>query len=428
MKIKTVPMRYEDVLALSEEKRVIPKRPNLFFRTLVKVLSEINLKNVHFKCEKIGMDKLGKHEPCIILMNHSCFTDLMIASKIFYPRPLSIVCTSDGFVGKKWLMRNLGCIPTAKFVTDYALVRDMIRAVSDLKSSILMYPEASYSFDGTATPLPDSVAKCLKFLNVPVIFVRTYGAFQRDPLYNNLQLRNVDISATVEYLLSPEQLAEMPANEINALLKECFSFDNFQWQKDHQIQIREPFRADCLNRVLYKCPHCMAEGRMLGKGTTISCIKCGKTYELTEHGYLKALDGESKFTHIPDWYRWERECVRKELENNTYRLDIPVEIRVLKGTKAIYEVGSGNLVHDCSGFHLTGCDGALDYRHKPVNSYSLYSDFYWYEIGDMICIGKADMLYYCFPKVKGDIVAKARLAAEELYKLSRDARKKAITY
>ena len=37
----------------------------------------------------------------------------------------------------------------------------------------------------------------------------------------------------------------------------------------------------------------------------------------------------------------------------------------------------------------------------------------------MICIGDNKTLYYCFPKGAGDIVAKTRLAAEELYKLDR---------
>ena len=36
----------------------------------------------------------------------------------------------------------------------------------------------------------------------------------------------------------------------------------------------------------------------------------------------------------------------------------------------------------------------------------------------MICIGNHDALYYCFPK-DGDVVAKTRLAAEELYKLKK---------
>ena len=95
-----------------------------------------------------------KNLPCLILMNHSSFLDLEIVSRIFYPRPYCIVCTSDGFVGKSWLMRQLGCIPTQKFVSDVSLISDMDYALHSLKTSVLMYPEASYSFDGTATPLP----------------------------------------------------------------------------------------------------------------------------------------------------------------------------------------------------------------------------------------------------------------------------------
>ena len=44
--------------------------------------------------------------------------DTKIASKIFYPKPFNIVCTKDAIVGKKWLMRQLGCVTTTKFVND----------------------------------------------------------------------------------------------------------------------------------------------------------------------------------------------------------------------------------------------------------------------------------------------------------------------
>ena len=150
------------------------------------------------------MENLSADEPALFLMNHSSFIDLKIAGTILYPRPFNIICTSDGFVGKNGLMRALGCIPTKKFMTDVTLVRDMAYAVRELKDSILMYPEASYTFDGTATPLPDSLGKLLKLLMVPVVMIRTEGAFLRDPLYNMLQLRNVKVSAKMQYVLSPE--------------------------------------------------------------------------------------------------------------------------------------------------------------------------------------------------------------------------------
>ena len=419
MKIKVTDKSYEEVMALPREEHRKPLKPSIFFRTLLKLLSSADLKATNFHCRSIGMERLGADEPCLILMNHSSFIDLKIASTILYPRPFNIVCTSDGFVGKEWLMRHLGCIPTQKFVSDLGLVRDMVYTVKELHSSVLMYPEASYSFDGTATPLPESIGKCVKMLGVPLVMIRTYGAFARDPLYNGLQLRKVDVSADMEYLLSPQEIAKASTAEINALLAERFSFDNFRDQQEQQIRITEPFRADGLNRVLYKCPHCGNEGAMTGKGTTLTCNSCGKTYLLTETGFLEAQEGETEFSHIPDWYRWERSCVRQELLDGSYRLDIPVRICMLVDSRSIYRVGEGRLIHTREGFHLSGCEGRLDYRQKPTSSYSLYSDYFWYELGDMICIGNSKALYYCFPTGQQDVVAKTRLAAEELYKLTK---------
>ena len=84
--------------------------------------------------------------------------------------------------------------------------------------------------------------------------------------------------------------------------------------------------------------------------------------------------------------------------------------------KAIYQVGEGHLTHDRSGFRLTGCDGRLNYTQKPQACYGLYADYYWYEIADTICIGDNEHLYYCFPRGNA-MVAKTRLAVEEMYKL-----------
>ena len=424
MKLKTISKSYDEVVAMPKPKHRKPIRPNMFFRTLLRVVSVPDLKATDFTCEKIGMEKLGKKEPCLYLMNHCSFIDLEIAATILYPRPFNIICTSDGFVGKDWLMHTIGCIPTNKFTSDLHLLRDMSHAVKKLGNSILMYPEASYSFDGTSTPLPETLGGCLKLLGVPVVMIRTFGSFSRNPLYNNLKRRKVKVSAEMEYILSPEDIKEKSVDELNAILKENFTFDYWSWQKENGIKITEDFRAEGLNRVLYKCPHCMAEGKMRSEGISIVCDGCGKTYDLTEDGTLEAKDGEAAFTHIPDWYAWERECVKKEIMNDEYRLQVPVDICVLMDTKHVYRVGEGELTHTKDGFRLTGCDGKLEYKQGGLSSYSLYSDFYWYEIGDVICIGDSKMLYYCFPKCEGDFVAKTRLAAEEIYKIAKAKRKR----
>ncbi len=419
MKIKVKDIPYEQLLQLPAAKHVPPKKPAMFFRALLKLASAPELKAVDFACERVGMERLGKDESALFLMNHSSFIDLKIASTILYPRPFNIVCTSDGFVGKEGLMRAIGCIPTRKFMTDTTLVRDMLYALDSLKSSVLMYPEASYSFDGTATPLPESLGKCLKLLRVPVVMVHTFGAFARDPLYNGLQLRKTRVTARMEYLLSPEEIKEKTPAELNEILRRCFTFDNFRWQQENHVLITEPFRADGLSRVLYKCPCCGREGAMNGSGVKLSCSACLAEWELTKLGELRRTNGDGGFPHVPDWYAWERDCVREELCSGAYALDISVDICMQIDMKCIYRVGSGRLTHDLDGFHLTGCDGKLDVRQSATASYGLYSDYFWYELGDMICIGDRRALYYCFPRIPGDIVAKTRLAAEELYKLKK---------
>ncbi len=420
MKIKIKAKPYDEVIKLKRPEPKPPKKPNILFSSVIRLLSIFGLWGLGFTYTETDMEKAGDG-PCLILMNHSSFIDLQIVSKIFYPKPYCIVCTSDGFVGKEWLMRALGCIPTKKFVTDVSLLGSMSAAVKN-GASVLMYPEASYTFDGTSGTLPRRLGIIFKKLGVPVVTVITKGAFSHDPLYNCLQKRKVKVSAEVKCLYSADEIKELSVDELDRRLDEAFTFDGFAWQQKNKVKIDVPFRADGLNRILYKCPHCESEGKTVGKGTTLTCTVCGKVYELDEYGAIAATDGDSAFTHIPDWYAYERECVRKEIEDGSYSLDTEVDICMMVDYKAIYKVGSGRLTHNADGFTLTGCDGKLNYTHSPLASYSLYSDYYWYERGDIICIGNSDCLYYCFPKC-GDVVAKTRLAAEELYKITRAKRR-----
>lgn len=419
MKIRTRTLSYERVMALPRPEHRNPLRPPMFFRTLIRALSIPTLLNTKFSWKGERMELVGD-QPCLILMNHSSFTDLKVAYAIFYPKPFTIVATTDSCVGKNWLMRLIGSIPTQKFVTDMTLIRDMRYSLETLKTSVLMFPEAGYSLDGRATVLPRHLGVLLKRLKVPVVTVTTWGAYARDPLYNGLQIRRVKVSAEVKCVLTPEEIKEKSLEELDEIVQSAFRFDQFAWQRDNRVRIDEPFRADGLHRMLYKCPACRAEGEMEGKGVHLTCHHCGKQYELEPYGTLRALSGKTEFNHIPDWFDWQREQVRQEILDGTYCLDTDVDIGMMVDHKALYMVGQGRLRHDKDGFILTGCDGKLRYEQDPLASHSLNVDYFWYEIGDVISIGNRDALYYCFPKQK-DVVTRARLAAEILYQMKKDA-------
>ena len=419
MKIKTMTRSYNEVMTLPRPKHKKPWKPTLLMGTVMRLAATPDLWATKFTYTR---DKKSEPKgPCLILMNHSSFVDLKMATAILYPKPFGIVCTTDAMVGKGLLMKLLGCIPTQKFVTDLSLIRDMKYMLHEKKTSVLLYPEAGYSFDGKATAMPKVMGGLCKMLDVPVLMITTHNAFARDPLYNGLQNRKVKTSADVTTLLTLEEVRSKTSEELDAIVQKAFDFDNLAEMYQRGVKIKETFRADGLHRILYKCPACRAEGDMAGKGTEITCHACGKVWYLNEDSRLEGRDGVTEFPHIPDWYAWEREEVRKEIDRGEYRLDTPVQIGLMVDYKGLYMVGDGWLTHSKEGFRLTGCKGKLTYEQKPRAAHTLNADFYWYCIGDVIGIGNRDCLYYCFPKADdGKIppVAKARLATEEIYKIA----------
>ena len=239
-KLKHYECTYEELMAMEPTPHKAPKKPNIFWRSLAWGLSVPALRNVDFKLEKVGMDKLGKNEPALIFMNHSNFLDFQIAMHALRSRKVNIVATFDAFINKERALRGVGCIPTRKFTTDFTLVRDIKYCLNTLGTSVLMYPEADYSYGGRAHTIPLSAAGLIKLMGVPFCMIETYGGFINDPIYNNLHDRKSRVSACLRYILSPEQIKEMSVEEIYEVVLREFSYDGFRWQQENNVVIDNP--------------------------------------------------------------------------------------------------------------------------------------------------------------------------------------------
>ena len=255
--------------------------------------------------------------PYILLCNHNAFMDFKVATQIIYPNKANYVVAIDGFIGREWLLRSVGCICTRKFTSDTVLVRQ-IRKVLDNKDIAVIYPEARYSLCGTTAVLPTSLGKLCKLMKVPVATLICHGHHVNFPFWNLHDRRVKPTEADFSLVFTPEQLESMSVDEINDRIVEAFQYDDFAWQKERGIRTPYEKRAEGLQKVLYQCPHCGTEYRMKAGGTHLWCDHCGKEWEMTELGELRALEGETEFSHIPDWYEWERSNVRKEVREGRY--------------------------------------------------------------------------------------------------------------
>ncbi len=409
----------------------MPIRQPRFMEWLLYVVSKVGMPTRDYKIEKIGME--GLEPPYMLLSNHMYFVDFQLSAMATHPHRVNNVATIDGYYRRPFIMELLGCICKRKFITDLSLLRSIRHVLKDNGDVLCMYPEARYSPVGTTAILPDSLGMLIKRNGVPVVTLIHHGNYLFTPFWNYRKKRKVPLYTTMTKLLTPEQIKEMSVEEINETVRRAMEYDEYKWQREQGIKITEPYRAEGLHKVLYKCPKC-GEENMSSEGTEIFCKTCGKRWELEELGTLRANYGETEFPHIPDWYEWQRSEVRAEIERGEYSFEDEVEVYSLPRCWRFEKLGSARLTHNFEdGFVLTGEYRGEPYKieRRPLGMYGVHIeyDYCYIKPFDCIDISTENDSFYCYPK-KENVVTKLSLATEEIFKIHKarvDERKSAAS-
>ncbi len=385
---------------------------------LIWLLSRIMLIGKRYTVEKINMENLKP--PYMMLSNHMYFIDFELAAMGTLPHRVSNVVSIDGYYRRPFLLELIGAICTRKFTMDLHLIKSIKRVLQ--RGDILsMYPEARYSPCGTLSYIPESLGKLIRMNKVPVVAVVHHGNYLHSPFWNFRKKRKVPLHTTMTQILTAEQVQSMSVEEINAAVRNALQYDEYKYQKDNGILITEPFRAEGLHKVLYQCPHCLAESQMSSEGTELFCTACGKRWNLNEDGSLTARDGETEFSHIPDWFEWEREQVHRQIDEGTYAFEDEVEVYSLPRCWRFIELGKATLKHDPeNGFVLTGYHNGKPYRiqRTPVmtNSLHIEYDYCYIKPFDCVDISTENDSFYCYP-TKENVVTKLAFATEIIYQM-----------
>ncbi len=370
------------------------------------------------KITKIGMD--GLKPPYVLLGNHNAFFDMKVSARATFPHFANYVVAIDGYIGREGLLRNIGCICKRKFTSDLTVVRHLAKTVKN-GGIAAIYPEARYSLCGTPAPLPESIGSVCRMLGVPVVTLICHGHHINHPFWNTRHERGVKPTvAEMKQIVTAEEIKTLTADEINDRILAEFKYDDFAWQKENHVKVDCPDRAVGLEKILYQCPACGTEFEMESSGSELRCRHCGRVWTMSEYGELSANDGETFFSHIPDWYEWERANVRREVEEGRYSSgELPVKVESLPNAERFIPIGEGTLVHDMNGFSVRVTDSAGRVREMKKTVKSLYSCHVEYEYlfkhGDCVDLNTLTDTWYIYPYGKPFSVTKMALATEELY-------------
>ena len=394
-----------------------PIRQPIYLTGLILVLSFFALLFKKHKVEKINME--GLKPPYMMLSNHMSFIDFELAALGTRMHRVNNVVNIDGYYQRPWLMEWIGAICTRKYTMDLHLVKS-IRKVLERGDVLCMYPEARYSPCGVTSYIPESVGMLVKRNKVPVVAVLHRGNYLHSPFWDFRRKRKVPLHTTLTKILTPEEIEIMSVDEINVRIRQALTYDEYKYQKDNGILIKEPFRAEGLHKILYQCPHCKTESKMGSKGTEIFCKECGKRWTLNEDGTLSANESITEFSHIPDWFEWEREQVISQVESGEYSFSDDVDVFSMPRCWRFEKLGKAHLTHDAeNGFILEGHYNGENYKiqRQPLQINSLHIEYDWYRVrrDDCIDISTENDSFYCYFDNATDVVTKLDFATEAIY-------------
>ena len=417
----------ENVKSFDLAKKV--KRQPLWAVFVAYIASKFLLLFKKYKIQKINMK--GLKPPYLLLCTHMYFEDFELTSIATFPHRVNSVVSVDGFVGKWRLMVGIGSIPKRKFTSDTSLYRQISHVLRKYKDIACIYPEARYTPVGTTAILPDSLAKMVKLLGVPVVVMKYRGNHIHKPFWDYTKPRKVPLHATMTQVITEQDVKDLSIQEIDTIIKREFEYDEYKYLLENNLQITEPYRAEGLQKILYKCPVCKNEHSMQTSKTTLTCSACGASWTMQTNGKLQNTTNNklpNKFEHVPSWYEWQREMVKQEILEGKYSFEDDVHNYSLPHPKKFIDLGQAHVTHNYNdGFKIVGnYNGqAYEIQKSPLEMYSLHVEY------DCVFLNKRDLFslstfndtFYMEPTQK-NVLTKLSIATEEIYKLHKEKLKK----
>jgi len=270
------------------------------------------LRRKYVKKYGITLDKAaikGIKGPAIVVATHTSDADHILSALTLYPiRPTYIV--SEHFMHNPktaGLLKLMHVIPKKMFTPDASTIVKILRAKAE-GSVIVIFPEGRLSCYGHTLPITDGTAELIKKLGIDLYVWKAAGAYLSFPKWRDKgDDRCGRINASVKLLLSSTEIAEKTPCEIKAITEEAILHDDELAMQGVTYESEDIARG--VDKILYKCPSCLQEGKISAGENHIRC-ECGfdatidNTYKL--HG--------APFDRINEWFDWQQNSIDTETE------------------------------------------------------------------------------------------------------------------
>ena len=248
--------------------------------------------------------------PFIVMSNHNTDFDPILVCACFRQHMYAVASEHifrRGFV-TKLLKTFLDPISRAKGSTATTTVIEMLRRLKK-GYNILLFAEGNKSYNGLTNPILPSTGKLVKKAKCSLVTFRLTGGYFTSPRWAKKGSRRGRMDGQVVHVYTPEELAKMTADEVNAAIVADIFEDAYAEQEKARVRYRSDRRAEGIETALFMCPKCRKLGTIQSRGNEFFC-ECGLKGEYDEYGYIS---GNFDFKTVRDWDMWELELFKSGL-------------------------------------------------------------------------------------------------------------------
>jgi 1-acyl-sn-glycerol-3-phosphate acyltransferase len=346
------------------------------------------------------------YKPYIVLSNHTTNYDPIMLG-ISFPELLYYVASDHIFrlgFASKLLKLLVDPIPRLKSAAEIQTVRQVLKKLRK-GYSVCIFAEGNRTFSGETSDIPDSIGKLVKLSGAHLITYRIDGGYFSNPRWGK-KCRKGTVSGRKVSEYSPEQLMEMPVDELNVMIRRDLYVNAYDEQKRNMAAYVGGDLAENLELALYLCPSCGRIGTLQSSKDHFFCC-CGLHLLYTPFGLFESSDmeGPPPFETVLDWARWQSmkivENAGEYFENSSPKPFFSDRSQLLwQVDKARHSIlqGEGTLNFYQDRLELEQEDG----KRYP---------FPWDKVSDMAIYSRAILIFSTTDQKTYEIKSKANLCA-----------------
>lgn len=340
--------------------------------------------------------------PFFIVGNHVAYFDPVICALALRGQPIRFVTGQEianwKFLGS--LFKKLGIIEIRPFRVNFSTTKEIILSIAH-GCSVALYPETQRSVAGNLTPFGLATAKLIKHLKKPVATVISYGAYLGWPRWA-ARPRPGKMEVKTRLLLTAEEAASLPVEEIQRRLVQSLNVDDYSWQMKRKRPARflSGKRAEKLSYACHWCPACDRPLTLRSKKRKLFCPHCHLSLRLDAAGFFSASPGSpAPFDHPLELAVWQRGRTEQVLrEDRTFETSCRLDFleNVGEGEDPVNRERKGRLILSATGLSFIPDGGGAPIRFEIESTPSLYC-----HPGRFVNLPDGEIIWRAYPEEEG---------------------------